>query len=225
MAETKELLQAVVVNSALQASASVIWLHGLGADGHDFAGIVKSLDLGDLGIRFIFPHAPMRQISINAGMKMRAWYDIYTLERMDLEDEAGIRGSAHDINALIQNELDADIPAERIILAGFSQGGAMALYCGLRYPKQLAGILALSAYLPLLSKLKNEAHIANRDTPLMMAHGNWDPVVPFAFGQISCVALEKAGYAVEWHSYGMQHEVCQQEIYDIAVWLRRCLTK
>jgi len=225
MAEKKELLQTIVVNPALEASASIIWLHGLGADGYDFAGIVKSLDLDDLSVRFIFPHAPMRQISINAGMKMRAWYDIYTLERMDLEDEIGIKESMHDINALIQNELNADIPAERIVLAGFSQGGAMALYCGLRYPKQLAGILALSAYLPLLNKLQNEAHIANHDTSLMMAHGTWDPVVPFAFGQISCVALEKARYAVEWHSYAMQHEVCQQEIYDIAVWLRRCLTK
>lgn len=225
MTETEELLQAVVVNPALEVSASVIWLHGLGADGHDFEGIVESLDLDGLGVRFIFPHAPVRQISINAGMKMRAWYDIYTLERMDLEDEAGIRGSARHINALIQNELDADIPAERIILAGFSQGGAMALYCGLRYPRRLGGILVLSAYLPLLNKLKNEAHIANHDTPLMMAHGAWDPVVPFAFGQISCAQLENAGYPVEWHSYGMQHEVCQQEIYDIAVWLRQCLKK
>lgn len=225
MAEIKELLQAVIVNPALQANASIIWLHGLGADGHNFASIVTSLGLDDLSMRFIFPHAPMRKISINAGTKMRAWYDIYTLERLDLEDETGIRASAGDIDALIQNELDAGIPAERIILAGFSQGGAMALYCGLRYPKPLGGILVLSAYLPLSSKLKSEAHPANCDTPLMMAHGTWDSVVPFAFGQMSCTHLEKAGYAVEWHRYGMQHEVCQQEIHDIAIWLRQCLRK
>ena len=144
---------------------------------------------------------------------------------MDFEDEVGIRASARDVDALIQNELDAGIPAERIILAGFSQGGAMALYSGLRYSKPLAGILVLSAYLPLSAHLESEAHSANRDTPLMMAHGTWDPVVPFAFGQMSCAQLEKIGHAVEWHSYGMQHEVCQQEIHDIAVWLRQCLIK
>jgi phospholipase/carboxylesterase len=223
MSETKELLQAVVVEPISPATASIIWLHGLGADGHDFESIVQSLDLRDLNLRFIFPHAPFRQISINAGMKMRAWYDIYTLERMDLEDEAGIKESAQGIDALIQAELDAEIPSERIILAGFSQGGAMALYCGLRYSKPLAGILALSAYLPLLSKLKVEANNANRNTPLMVAHGSWDPVVPIAFGQMSVAALEKLGYAVDWRTYLMQHEVCQKEIHDIAVWLRKSL--
>ncbi len=223
MLETKKLLQTVVVDPTKQASASVIWLHGLGADGHDFEGIVKSLGLDDLGIRFIFPHAPLRKISINAGMKMRAWYDIYTLERMDLEDEVGIKASAEDIGALIQKERDAHILSERIILAGFSQGGAMALHCGLRYRERLGGILALSTYLPLSSKLKDEASSANCGVPLMMAHGSWDPVIPIAFGQMSYAALEKAGYAVDWRTYVMQHEVCQQEIGDIAVWLRKCL--
>ena len=223
MPETKELLQAVTVHPASPASASVIWLHGLGADGHDFEGIVKSLDLGDLNVRFIFPHAPVRKISLNSGMKMRAWYNIYTLERLDLEDEEGIKESEQDISALIQGELDAGIPTKRIILAGFSQGGAMALYCGLRYPSELGGILALSAYLPLSSKLKNEASIENRNIPLMIAHGTLDPVLPLAFGQISRATLEKAGYTVEWCTYLMQHEVCQQEIYDIAVWLRKRL--
>ncbi len=223
MPEIKELLQAVIIDPASQASATVIWLHGLGADGHDFEGIVKSLDLDDLAIRFIFPHAPVREISLNSGMKMRAWYNIYTLERLDLEDEEGIKASEQDLAALIQSQLDAGIPAKRIILAGFSQGGAMALYCGLRYPNGLGGILALSAYLPLSGKLKNEASIENRNIPLMIAHGTLDPVLPIAFGQISRTTLEKAGYTVEWHSYLMQHEVCRQEIYDIAVWLRKRL--
>jgi phospholipase/carboxylesterase len=224
MPETKELLQIVTVHPAGQAGATVIWLHGLGADGHNFKGIVKSLALEDLNVRFIFPHAPVRQISIHAGMKMRAWYDIYTLDRMDLEDEKGLKSSEQDIAALIQGELDAGIPANRIILAGFSQGGAMALYCGLRYPKPLGGILALSAYLPLLNKLKNEASAANRETPLMIVHGSLDPVLPITFGQISRAALENAGYTVEWRAYLMQHEVCQQEIYDIAAWLRKRLS-
>lgn len=220
MPETKELLPAVVVEPRRPASASVIWLHGLGADGHDFAGIINSLEVDDLNIRFIFPHAPIKQVSINAGMKMRAWYDIYTLERMDLEDEQGIKASAEDINALIQAEMEANIPSERIILAGFSQGGAMALYCGLRYPERLSGIVALSTYLPLATKLQDEASKANHGLSLMMAHGNWDPVVPIAFGQVSWLALQKAGYTVEWHTYMMQHEVCPQEVHDVALWLR-----
>ena len=222
MAEIRKLLQSIVVEPTLPATASIICLHGLGATNSNFSQILKLLNVDNLPIRFIFPQAPLRKITRNAGSEMPAWYDVYSLDRFSLEDEAGLKASALEIDAFVQVELDANIPANRIMLAGFSQGGAMALYCGLRYPQRLAGILSLSAYLPLHHQLK-EAHPANRDVPILMAHGSLDAVVSLAFGKLSHLALKKEGYAVDWRTYTMQHELCPEELQDIAIWLRKWL--
>jgi phospholipase/carboxylesterase len=219
----KTLLETIELETTPNPTAAVIWMHGLGADGNDFVSIVNELDLtGAPGIRFIFPHAPTRPVTINNGYVMRAWYDIAF---GDLEgktrkaDEKGVRESQAQIGQLIARENSRGIAAAKIVLAGFSQGGAIALHTGLRYPQQLAGVMALSTYLPLADSFASEAAPANAKTSVFMAHGTHDPVVPYAMGSDSHELLQKAGYAVQWHEYPMQHSVCLEEVNDIGRWL------
>ncbi len=219
-----ELPETVEVASDANPQGSVIWLHGLGADGHDFEAIVPELGVADqLSLRFVFPHAPMRPVTINGGMTMRAWYDILTLERGGPQDEAGIRESGRLLELLIEREHERDIPHDKIVLAGFSQGGAIALHTALRYPHRLAGLMALSTWLPLQDSFDTEVvgntRAQSQELPVFMAHGSFDPMLPMALGQQSCETLEKAGYAVEWHDYPMAHAVCAEEIADIRNWL------
>ena len=212
---------AVVLDPPGEHTATVIWLHGLGADGHDFGPIVPELNLPQRsGIRFVFPHALSRPVTINSGFVMPAWYDIRDSDLSKGEDTQGIQDSARIINGFIGAEVNAGIPSARIVLAGFSQGGAMALYCGLRYPETLAGILALSTYLPLPKQLAQEAHTANRAVPIFMAHGLADPIIPVYQGWRSCTLLKALGYPVVWCDYNMQHAVCPLEIADIGEWLK-----
>lgn len=216
--------QAVVLLPDGPHTACVIWLHGLGADGHDFVPIVPELGLPKgHGIRFIFPHAPVRPVTLNGGMAMRAWYDILSLSRGGLQDENGIRDSGRIVGDYIQMEIDAGIAPERIVLAGFSQGGAIALHAGLRHPQKLAGLLPLSTYLPLQEKLAAEASPANRATPIFMCHGTVDPMLPYELGDASRRVLEALGYRVEWRAYPMQHQVCAEQIEEIGLWLRKTL--
>lgn len=218
--KTTERRDAVVLEPDSAASAAVIWLHGLGADGNDFVPIVPELRLADIRARFVFPHAPVRPVTLNGGMRMRAWYDIKSLSRDGLEDDAGIRDSEARVRAEVQTQLDAGIAAQRIVIAGFSQGGAVALHSALRHPERLAGVLALSTYLPLRDTLTVEAASANRATPILMCHGRFDPVLPMALGTMSRDLLNEAGYTVEWRDYPMQHQVCLEQIQDIGDWLR-----
>lgn len=229
---TFESEDAVVLAPDRTPIASVIWLHGLGADGYDFVPIVEELRLpAATPIRFIFPHAAMRPVTLNNGFVMRAWYDILSLgsaqgasrARDRTEDEAGVRASADAISRFIAAEAAAGVAEERIVLAGFSQGGAMALHTALRYPRRLAGVMALSAYLPLQSQLAGEASAMNRETPLLMCHGLHDGVVPLALGAAGRAELERLGYRVEWRTYPMEHQVSMEEIADISVWLKRVL--
>jgi phospholipase/carboxylesterase len=224
---TQKLLETVELQTGDSPTASIIWMHGLGADGNDFVPIVNELDLeGARAIRFVFPHAPMQPVSINNGYVMRAWYDV---TYGDLEgkskraDEKGLRASQEAVNLLVEREIERGTPAARIVLAGFSQGGAMALQAGLRYPQRLAGLMVLSSYLPLADQTAQEAAAANAGTPIFMAHGTQDPVVPYAMGAQSQETLQQLGYPVEWHEYPMAHSVCLEEIHDIAAWLRRIL--
>jgi phospholipase/carboxylesterase len=213
---------AVEVETGANPTAAVIWLHGLGADGHDFEPIVPELVRpGERALRFVFPHAPIRPVTLNGGFAMRAWYDITSLERMGPQDEAGIRGSQAAVEALIRRENERGIPSERIVLAGFSQGGAVALFAGTRYAEKLAGIMGLSCYLLLAGQLAAERSTANQQTPIFLAHGLQDPIVAPLLGEHARAALVAAGYSVEWHSYPMPHSVCPQEVADIAQWLRR----
>ena len=215
---------AVIIEPETAASASVIWLHGLGADGHDFEPIVPELRLpADPGVRFIFPHAPVRAVTINAGMQMRAWYDVRHMDLRMQEDADSINDSAKIASDYIDTEIANGIPADNIILAGFSQGGAIALHAGLRYPEKLAGLLVLSAYLPLPELLASEGSDANRTVSIMMAHGIYDPVIPVDAGKQSCEFLLQHGYPATWITYPMQHAVCLEEIRDIADWLKSCL--
>ncbi len=203
---------------------SVIWLHGLGADGHDFEPIVPELQLGnDAGVRFIFPHAPIKPITVNNGMSMRAWYDITSLTSLDRVDLPGMMQSEKLILQLIEQEIQAGIASENIILAGFSQGGAMALHTGLRFEKKLAGIIALSCYLPDAASLPSSAQSANATTPIFQAHGTMDPVVAFQFGQLSHEWLVANGYKVSWHTYPMMHAVCYEEIVALGEWMKQRL--
>ena len=217
----QESADAVVLAPASVATASVVWLHGLGADGNDFVPIVPELRLpAALALRFIFPHAPVRPVTINNGMHMRAWYDILDLTPGGPQDEAGIRDSAAILGRFVQRERDAGIAANRIVVAGFSQGGAIALHVALRHPERLAGVMALSTYLPLRTSLAAEASPANRNLPILMCHGQFDPVLPFKLGSSSRDLLISQGYAVEWKEYPMQHQVCIEEVRDIAAWLQ-----
>lgn len=219
--KTLETQQEIILEPAVPARASVIWLHGLGADGHDFVPIVPELDLpNDAGIRFVFPHAPVRPVTLNGGVPMRAWYDILGLTQADRQDSVGIRASEQRVRSYIQRELDAGIPSQRIVLAGFSQGGAVALHTGLRYEQPLAGIMALSTYLPLQDTLAAEAQPANRTAAVLACHGTHDPVLPLAWGEQARDVLKALGCEVSWHAYPMQHQVCMDEIEAIAAWLR-----
>ena len=214
------LLPRVELESAPQPTAAVIWLHGLGADGHDFAGLVPELDLsGCPPIRFVFPHAPSMPVTVNGGYMMPAWYDILGPNLVSQQDAAGIQASERAIAALIAHEVARGIPAERIVLAGFSQGCAMALHTGLRLPQRLAGIMALSGYLPLADRFTAERHAANAQTPVFMAHGTQDPVVVIARGEDSRDALVALGQPVHWRSYPMPHSLHPQEISDISAFL------
>ncbi|MFO1371699.1 MAG: alpha/beta fold hydrolase [Candidatus Competibacteraceae bacterium] len=204
--------------------SSVIWMHGLGADAHDFEPIVPELRLPpESSIRFVFPNAPIRPVTVNGGMRMRAWYDVLSTDLPRQEDPDGVYASERAIYDLLEREKQRGVPAERIVLAGFSQGGAMALHTALRYPDRLAGILALSCYIPLASKLNSERRPANQQTPIFMAHGDYDALIPMRYGQQSAELLESLDYQVEWQDYGMGHEVCWEEIRDIANWLGRVL--
>jgi phospholipase/carboxylesterase len=202
--------------------ATIIWMHGLGADGHDFEPIVPELvRRGDRSLRFVFPHAPVRPVTLNNGYRMRAWYDIINLQRTAAQDEEGIRASHAIVETLIRRENERGIPSSKIVLAGFSQGGAMALYSGTRYPEKLAGVMGLSCYMLLESQFATERTAANHATPIFLGHGTQDPVVSPLLGEATRRMLEKEGYAVEWHAYPMPHSVCPQEVADIADWLRR----
>jgi phospholipase/carboxylesterase len=220
-----EALPGIELETAPNPTASVIWLHGLGADGNDFVPIVPELGLpGSLPTRFVFPHAPIRAVTINAGMRMRAWYDITGADLYNRADLVGVRESQAQLEALIAREAARGMRPERIVVAGFSQGGAIALYTGLRHGERLAGIMALSTYLVAPDRLAAEASAASRSVPIFMAHGTADPVVRFEWGQASQAALAAAGYRIEWHSYRMQHAVCLEEIQAIGAWLRRVLS-
>jgi len=199
----------------------VIWLHGLGADGFDFVPIVEELRLpATLPVRFIFPHAAPRPVTINNGYVMRAWYDIKGFGPERAEDEAGIRESEVVVKRYIEQEIAQGIPAGKIVIAGFSQGGAIALQTALRHQQRLAGVMALSTYLPLAASLPAEAAAANRDVPILMCHGAQDPVVPAKMGEASRDALQMLGYSIEWRSYPMEHSVCMEEVADISKWLQ-----
>ncbi len=219
------LLETVEITTGDHPEAAVIWMHGLGADGNDFVPIVRELDLSECpAIRFVFPHAETMPVTINNGYVMRAWYDILGMDLVRREDEVGLRKSQQQIEQLITREIERGIPAERIILAGFSQGCAMTLQTGLRHPKKLAGLLCLSGYLPLADKLPAECSEANRSTPIFMAHGRVDPVVQIARAETSRDFLTRLGYAVEWKDYSMPHSVCEEEIDDIGHVITRWLS-
>ena len=212
----------VEVNSGESPVGSVIWLHGLGADGHDFEPIVPELRLpADLPLRFVFPHAPTRPVTINGGMVMRAWYDIVSLDAEGRADAEGVRESTAILEALIAREMERGIPADRIVIAGFSMGGAIAINTALHTNHALAGLLALSTYLPLPGEVEGSS--GSRDLPVFMAHGSFDPMLPMQWGQLSAKKLEETGFSVEWREYPMAHAVCPQEIADIREWLLRVL--
>jgi phospholipase/carboxylesterase len=216
--------------ASLPATAAVIWMHGLGADAGDFVPLVPDLDIVTTSIRFVFPNAPVTPVTINGGMPMRAWYDIYDMDigggaalAVPREDSAGMRSTQALVEALIAAEVAKGIPASRIVLAGFSQGAAMTLLTGLRQPARLAGLIALSGYLPLAASLAAEGHAASRDVPIFMAHGTYDPTVRYERALQSRDLLVRLGYLVDWHSYPMPHSVCAEEVVAIAAFLRRVL--
>jgi phospholipase/carboxylesterase len=212
------MLDGIEITTGAEPRLSVLWLHGLGADGHDFEPIVPELGLR-VPVRFIFPHAPVRPVTINGGMAMRAWYDILGFDRRAKEDSAGIRASAAAVTELVDREIERGMASDRIVLAGFSQGGAIALHTALREPRPLAGVLALSTYLPLAATLASERCAANARIPLFMAHGTDDGVLPIQLAESSRGTLEALGYAVDWHVYPMAHSVCMEEVSAIGAWL------
>lgn len=213
-------LESITLETQDNPDATVIWLHGLGADGNDFLPIVEQLQLpSHFAIRFIFPHAPVMPVTINQGYPMPAWYDIRDISIIADEDEAGITRSSIILKQLCEQQEAAGIKAERIVLAGFSQGGAIALHCGTRYPKALAGIMALSTYLPLPDSLQLEMSEDAVETPVFMAHGRQDDVLAYNYGRKSMEKLTASGFTVNWHEYDMTHAVCQQEIHHIRQWL------
>ncbi len=220
------MLETVEVCKGSGADGSVIWLHGLGADGHDFEPIVPELALDkQLDLRYLFPHAPVREVTINNGIAMRAWYDIVSLDRGGPQDEDGIRESARQLDELVERELARGVPRERIVLAGFSQGGAIALHTALRQPERYAGLMALSTWLPLgdafRAEVIDEPGSQPRELPVFIAHGTFDPMLPIALGEATRAALEEAGFRPEWRAYPMAHAVCPEEIRDIRSWLLR----
>jgi phospholipase/carboxylesterase len=217
-----ELLECMEIETGASPDAAVIWLHGLGADGNDFVPIVPELGLDDMQVRFIFPHAPRQAVTINNNMVMRAWYDISDTA-IRREDETGVRASQKLIEALIDRERERGIADSRMVLAGFSQGGAIALHTGVRLARRIAGIMALSCYLPLAEKLAAEGSPVNRETSIFMGHGLSDPVVNHARALESREILKNNGYRVNWHDYRMPHSVCAEEVADISTWLRQIL--
>lgn len=223
-------VETVEIETGPKPGGSVIWLHGLGADGHDFEPIVPELHLPDeMALRFVFPHAPLRPVTLNGGMSMRAWYDLLSLDRDGPIDEAGIRASAEILESLIAREQERGIAAGNIVVAGFSQGGAIALHTVLRHPQRVAGLMALSTWLPLWSKFAAEvvenSAAGNRDVPIFMAHGSFDPMLPIQMGRSSADLLTESGFNVEWHDYPMAHAVCADEIDDIRAWLMRVFAR
>ncbi len=214
------LLPSVETETAAHPTHSVIWLHGLGADGNDFAPIVPELVSPSWpALRFVFPHAPVRPVTVNGGMPMRAWYDIAGVDLVSRQDEAGMRASMASVELLIARENERGVPASRILLAGFSQGGAMALAAGLRHADRLAGIIALSTYLPLHESFAAERNPANAHTPIFWGHGTADPIVPLTRGVASRDLLQSLGYSVAWHTYPMPHSVCGEEVLDLRHWM------
>jgi phospholipase/carboxylesterase len=221
---TSAALETIQIETGPNPIASVIWLHGLGASGDDFVPIVRELDLAGMqDIRFVFPHAPTMPVTINNGYVMRAWYDIIGADLSRREDEKGLRASQAMVEQLIAQEKARGIPAERIVLAGFSQGCAMTIQTGLRHPEKLAGLLCLSGYVPLHTTIAEERHSSNQATPIFMAHGRGDQVIPIIRAEQSRDLLRSLGYEVEWHEYLMPHSVCQEEVDDISAWFRRVL--
>ena len=218
-----ESLQTIEIETKPKPSHSVIWLHGLGADGNDFVPIARELSLPPLGIRFVFPHAPMRPVTINGGFVMRAWYDIAQQDVRLKEDEQGLRQSQQLIEQLIATQATRGVPLSRIVIAGFSQGGVISLQTGLRQRERLAGIMSLSAYLPLSSAIEKERNAASNDVPIFLGHGIADNIVPLPLGIASRDRLLKLGYDVDWHQYPMAHSVCPEELEDISAWLTRVL--
>lgn len=220
---TAPLLDTVEHETGPAPAWTVLWLHGLGADGNDFAPIVPELLRPDWpALRFVFPHAPVRAVTINNGVRMRAWYDIRDFSDLNNRaDETGVDESVAQIEALIAREAERGVPASRVLLAGFSQGGAVALAAGLRRTQPLAGLIALSTYLPMPDRLARETQDAARAQPLFMAHGSYDPVVPFAAGEISAARLRTLGLSPDWHAYPMAHQVCLEEIRDLGDWMSR----
>ena len=216
--------ETVEVGGGETPDGTVIWLHGLGADGHDFEPIVPELNLGDhANIRFVFPHAPLRPVTINGGMSMRAWYDVISLDRSGPQDETGIRESAASLLQLIEREKERGVDANRIVIAGFSQGGAIAMHTAMRFPDRLAGLMALSTWMPLASMIDHEV-VENpesqpRELPVLMVHGSFDPILPIAAGQHARGVLQQAGFTVQWHEYPMAHAICAEEIAEIRKWL------
>ena len=212
------LPECVEVATGTEPVGSVIWLHGLGADGHDFEPIVPELRLpADLPLRFVFPHAPVRPVTINGGMAMRAWYDIVSLDAEGRADAAGVRESTALLEELITRENERGIESENIVIAGFSMGGAVAINTALNTNQKLAGLMALSTYLPIADGI--DESIGSRDLPVFMAHGSYDPMLPMQWGRLSADRLEEAGFPLEWHTYPMAHAVCPEEIRDVREWL------
>ena len=214
----------VEVGGEAQVDGTVIWLHGLGADGHDFEPIVPELNLAaHADIRFVFPHAPVRPVTINGGVPMRAWYDVISLDKSGPQDEAGIRDSAASLLQLIERERERGVDASRIVLAGFSQGGAIAMHTAMRVPQRLAGLMALSTWMPLASTIGEEvvdnSESQPRELPVLMVHGTFDPLLPLAAGQHARETMQDAGFKVQWHEYPMAHAVCAEEISEIRKWL------
>jgi phospholipase/carboxylesterase len=213
-------LETVTVETGPNPTAAIIWMHGLGADGHDFEPLVPELlEDGMPALRFVFPHAPVRPVTINNGYKMRAWYDIIGIDRRSAEDFSGIQASADAVTALIRAQNARGIASARIVLAGFSQGGAMALHLATRFSEKLAGVIALSCYLPLAKEFASERSSANLTTPIFMAHGSQDPVVPFSLGDESRRVLEGTGFRVDWRVYPMPHALCAEEVADLKAWM------
>lgn len=217
-----ELLPCVELGHNPEPSASILWLHGLGADGYDFVPIARTLNLGD-GVRFVFPHAPERPVTLNGGHVMRAWYDVLSPDLTDQQDENGIRAAQRQVEQLIARERERGIPANRILLAGFSQGGAMALHAGLRQQTALGGIIALSAYLPLEQTLDQESTTSARTTPVFMAHGTQDPIIPWSAAEHAAHFLTARRISVTWRSYAMAHAVCEEEILEVRSFIRATL--
>lgn len=216
--------ETVEVGGGEKPDGTVIWLHGLGADGHDFEPIVAELDLDkQADLRFVFPHAPVRPVTINGGIPMRAWYDVMSLDRSGPQDEAGIRDSAETLKQLIEREHDRGVDYDRVVLAGFSQGGAIAMHTAMRFPEKLAGLMALSTWMPLEATIDGEVmqspESQPRDLPVLMAHGSFDPMLPIAVGQHARDIMQKAGFNVQWHGFPMAHAVCAEEIAEIRRWL------